>query len=252
MRLTLFEIENIVNLKNKYFGELSKIYLFGSRTDDTKKGGDIDLFIELFDSKYDNLSLKNKFIVELQDVIGEQKIDIVFARDSARVIEIEARKGIELDINKIKLQKYFNECDKHLQRIDEAYSDIKEFIPLTVQKYQNLDKNEVQAIDQYLYRFSKLQDTIGQKIFKMIIEIYEMQSEILPFIDILNKLEKLDFLDNKKEWLNLREKRNKIAHQYDDEPYEMTEAINDILNQKEILKSIYLKIKQKSESFLNE
>ncbi len=110
---------------------------------------------------------------------------------------------------------------------------------------KNHNKDEVQAIDQYLYRFSKLQDILGQKIFKAILNIYEPDQEALPFLDVLNKLEKLNFLEDKKEWLNLREKRNKIAHQYDDEPYEMTEAINDILYQKKILESIYLGIKNK-------
>jgi hypothetical protein len=149
-----------------------------------------------------------------------------------------------LDLQSIKLQKYLHECDKHLQRIEEAYCDIQSSLPLSVNRYQQLSKDQVQDIDQYLYRFSKLQDTLGQKIFHLIVDIYEPSSEPLPFLDILNKLEKLNFLDDKNEWIGLREKRNKIAHQYDDEPYEMTEALNDILNQKEILKAIYLKIKQ--------
>ncbi len=128
---------------------------------------------------------------------------------------MEAKKGIELDLDKIKLYKYLNECDKHLQRIEEAYDDIKKSLPLSVQKYQILSKDEVQAIDQYLYRFSKLQDILGQKIFRLILNIYEPLDGSIPFIDVLNKLEKLDFLESAKEWINLRDKRNKIAHQYD-------------------------------------
>ena len=112
-----------------------------------------------------------------------------------------------------------------------------------MQKYKILSKDEVQDIDQYLYRFLKLQDTLGQKIFKLVLDIYEPSNEALPFLDILNKLEKLNFLESAKEWMNLREKRNNIAHQYDDEPYEMTQAINDILNQKDILKSVYMRFK---------
>lgn len=245
MRLSVSEIETIVKLKNKYFGEMSKIYLFGSRVDDTKKGGDIDLYL-IPNNKEDLTSKKIDFLVNLKNIIGEQKIDLLLAKENNRLIELEAKKGIELELNKIKLQKYFNECDKHLQRIEEAYSDINPILPLTVQKYKILSKDEVQDIDQYLYRFSKLQDTLGQKIFKLILDMYEPRNEALPFLDILNHLEKLDFLDNTKEWMNLREKRNNIAHQYDDEPYEMTQAINEILNQKDILKSIYLKFKQKS------
>jgi len=245
MRLSLFEIETIVRLKDIYFGKASKIYLFGSRTDDTKKGGDIDLYVQLdsvIEQEDDN---QNKFLIELKSIIGEQKIDLLFSTDKERLIEKEAQKGVELDINKVKLQKYLNECDKHLQRIEEAYADIKEILPLSVQKYENLSKDEVRDIDQYLYRFSKLQDTLGQKIFKLVLNIYEPMDEAIPFIDLLNKLEKLGFLNNAKEWINLREVRNKIAHQYDDEPYEMTQAINNILNQKEILKDIYQNFKQK-------
>ena len=249
MRLSLFEIETIVRLKNKYFGELSKLYLFGSRIDDTKKGGDIDLYLSTSSDKKFN-SQKIDFLVALKSIIGEQQIDLVLSSDEDRLIEIEAKKGIELDLNKIKLQKYFNECDKHLQRIEEAYADIESILPLTVEKYKILSKDEVQDIDQYLYRFSKLQDTLGQKLFKLILDIYEPNNEVIPFLDLLNKLEKLEFLASTKEWMNLREKRNKIAHQYDDEPYEMTEALNDILNQKNILKSVYMKFKERSESLL--
>ena len=198
LRLSLFEVETIVKLKNKHFN----------------------------------------------------KNDLVISRDSDRLIEMEAKKGIELDLDKIKLYKYLNECDKHLLRVEEAYSDIEESIPLSVQKYKILSKDEVQAIDQYLYRFSKLQDTLRQKIFRLVLNIYEPFDESIPFIDVLNKLEKLDFLESAKEWINLRDKRNKIAHQYDDEPYEMTQAINDVLTQKDIIKAIYLKIKHKAEANL--
>lgn len=75
----------------KLFGEKTKTYLFGSRTDDDKKGGDIDLFIEpettqyIFDKKFELLA-------DLKIALGDQKIDIVFAEDSARIIEKNARK----------------------------------------------------------------------------------------------------------------------------------------------------------------
>ncbi|MFK5938618.1 MAG: hypothetical protein QM497_09525 [Sulfurimonas sp.] len=248
MRLSLFEIETIVRMKNKFFGEVTKIYLFGSRVDDTQKGGDIDLYIELENVDETVSGKVRELLVDLKHIIGEQKIDIIVSKDKTRLIEIEAQKGIELNLEKIKLEKYFNECDKHLQRIEEAYTDIKDALPLTVQKYKTLSKDEVQDIDQYLYRFSKLQDTLGQKIFKLVLSIFEPSNEVIPFLDMLNKLEKLNFIDSAKEWLNLRDIRNKIAHQYDDEPQEMTQAINDILNQKEILKSIYNNVKQKYET----
>ncbi len=245
MRLALSEIKTILKLKNKIFGENYKIYLFGSRVNDDKKGGDIDLYIKT-DVTDNLLHKKIEFLTGLQQEFGEQKIDVIFSYDKNRAIEIEAnRSGIELNLDKIKLQKYFNECDNHLQRIEEAYADIKEIIPLTADRYKHLTKDEVQAIDQYIFRFAKLQDTMGDKIFKLIIQQYEQNNIILPFIDILNKLEKIGFIDSAKEWIYLRKIRNEISHGYDDEPEEMSQAINQVVNQKEIIKIIYLKLQVK-------
>ena len=64
----------------------------------------------------------------------------------------------------------------------------------------------------------------------------------LSFMELDNKI---DYLSSAKEWIYLREIRNEIAHQYDDEADEMTQAMNKIINQKEILKAIYLNIKEK-------
>jgi predicted nucleotidyltransferase len=63
-------------LKNKV-KELSndaKIYLFGSRADDNKKGGDIDLLIV---SKKITKKDVRKLRIDFFEKFGEQKIDIV-------------------------------------------------------------------------------------------------------------------------------------------------------------------------------
>ena len=72
-----------------------EIFLFGSRVDDTKKGGDIDLYLVVENS---NLFRKKlKFLAKIKRVIGEQKIDVVFNLDENRIIEQEAKKwGIKL------------------------------------------------------------------------------------------------------------------------------------------------------------
>ena len=46
MRLSKYYVDSIKNVFNDVFCE-GAIYLFGSRVDDTKKGGDIDLYIEV-------------------------------------------------------------------------------------------------------------------------------------------------------------------------------------------------------------
>ena len=58
------------------------LYLFGSRTDDTKKGGDIDLLVLASCEDKDRIiNLKSKLKLEIFKNIPEQKIDITVATD---------------------------------------------------------------------------------------------------------------------------------------------------------------------------
>ena len=95
MRLTKYEIESIRKIFYETFKD-GRIYLFGSRLDDTKRGGDIDLYIQTED-KNDLLLKKVDFLAKLKDKIGDQKIDVVVSKDRNRIIEQEAQnKGIQL------------------------------------------------------------------------------------------------------------------------------------------------------------
>lgn len=76
MRLTENQIRIIKSCVSEIFGNGSKVLLFGSRVDDNKKGGDIDLYIET-DIQNDVVSKKIDLLVKLKDQLGDQKIDIV-------------------------------------------------------------------------------------------------------------------------------------------------------------------------------
>jgi len=95
MRLSKKYISTIKKYFYLFF-KSGEIYLFGSRVDDSKKGGDIDLYLVLSD--FDNLFEKKlKFLSRVKRELGDQKIDIVFNMDSARLIEKEAIKwGVKL------------------------------------------------------------------------------------------------------------------------------------------------------------
>ncbi|RUM68177.1 MAG: nucleotidyltransferase domain-containing protein [Sulfurovum sp.] len=88
--------QDVIKKYFKLFFNHGEIYLFGSRVDDTKKGGDIDLYLVVTD--HINLFEKKiKFLSRIHRELGEQKIDIVFNTDSTRLIEQEALKwGIKL------------------------------------------------------------------------------------------------------------------------------------------------------------
>ena len=96
MRLTEEEISGIKKAFYETFKE-GEIYLFGSRIDESQKGGDIDLYIIPF-KKIKNLrEEKLKFLVKLDEYLGEQKIDVIISKDKDRLIEQEAlKKGVKL------------------------------------------------------------------------------------------------------------------------------------------------------------
>jgi predicted nucleotidyltransferase len=78
MRLTDQESRTLIMLFQKYFGEADHLWLFGSLVDDTKRGEDIDLYIETKETDVDSLYEKKiKFVSAIWDQIGEQKIDVV-------------------------------------------------------------------------------------------------------------------------------------------------------------------------------
>ena len=68
-------VDNFLSVFNNINAELR---LFGSRVDDKKLGGDIDLLITCYTKEYQELSeLKEKYEFLLQKKMGNRKIDIV-------------------------------------------------------------------------------------------------------------------------------------------------------------------------------
>jgi predicted nucleotidyltransferase len=91
MRLTEQERQIIKFHVSQVFGQDSRVFLFGSRVDDHKKGGDIDLFIEPHHHST-RFEQEIQLLSHLQLSLGDQKIDIIVAQDPSRLIEQEARR----------------------------------------------------------------------------------------------------------------------------------------------------------------
>ncbi len=101
MRLSEKERESLKQAAKEVWGDNATIYLFGSRTDDTKRGGDIDLYIELSynESSRQLIHQKAAFLSKLDILIGEQKIDVVINtpdNEDLPIIETARREGLIL------------------------------------------------------------------------------------------------------------------------------------------------------------
>ena len=94
MRLSSEKVEAIKDAAAEVFGDDAQVWLFGSRVDDARRGGDIDLYIETgLASAAERARLEARFWVRLQRILGERKIDIVTHARGApmRPIDQQAR-----------------------------------------------------------------------------------------------------------------------------------------------------------------
>ena len=99
MRLPSIEINAIKSETVQQFGADARVFLFGSRVDDSQRGGDIDLLVNLPQPQANKVRLALRMNARLQMRLGVQKIDIVLLDPQTAQLSIHhaaLRTGIEL------------------------------------------------------------------------------------------------------------------------------------------------------------
>jgi hypothetical protein len=124
-----------------------------------------------------------------------------------------------------------------------AHEMLKEKFPLNVLIYDQLTDVEITYSDQLIFRFTKLQDTIGQKLFRLILEGLMEEVENVTFIDMLTRLEKLGILEDQQQWMIFRETRNQVTHEYPFNRDEIIDGLNELHKQAKILGGIWFSLK---------
>jgi hypothetical protein len=117
------------------------------------------------------------------------------------------------------------ECRRHLRYLRDANSRIA--WPLTAQQMEAPTDELIAALDQFAFRFSRLQDTLGQKTFRAILvgslrEPYEDS----PLRDVLDRLEQLRLMPSAERWEEIRAARNSLTHDYPDTPAQRAARLN--------------------------
>ncbi len=77
MRLTPIQRETILRVVGEIAGPGARVRLFGSRVDDNKRGGDIDLMVELDAPVENRLSLELAISTQLYRAMHERKVDVL-------------------------------------------------------------------------------------------------------------------------------------------------------------------------------
>ena len=119
---------------------------------------------------------------------------------------------------------------KQLQKVKKHYQALKEYkefieqvgFQFTIDEFNALNTPQKAVLEAYLKRFSSLQDYLGAKVFKSLLDIsgisYKKMSEVLTLIE----KEEIVSLDR---WIAFRNIRNELEHDY---PDELEEALRDL------------------------
>ena len=118
----------------------------------------------------------------------------------------------------VMLNDALRECSKHIQYMCEAMRALAALRPLTAARYTALGAVEIKELDQFILRFTKLQDAVGVRLMPAILRALQEPFEDKSMLDRLNTLEKLGFIEDSAAWQAIRESRNKLTHEYPDEP----------------------------------
>ena len=97
IRLSEYEINVIKETTKEIFGQDAKVYIFGSRADIKRKGGDIDIFIET--DKTTTVKDEIKFLAVLERKGIERKVDLVVKSKNKKnrpIFEEAKRTGVLL------------------------------------------------------------------------------------------------------------------------------------------------------------
>ena len=148
-----------------------------------------------------------------------------------------------------------------LKKLEKHYIAIKEYKELINQLLQEkniydqftfntLKPQERAILDAYLKRFSSIQDFLGAKVFSLLLDVAGINCSKMS--EVLYYIEKEQIIDNLGSWIELREIRNELEHDY---PEELEEALQDLkscVDSFDKLESYYLNSLNFAKRYINE
>jgi hypothetical protein len=113
-------------------------------------------------------------------------------------------------------------CQGHADALQDALQDIHALV-MNVDDYTALSKQDRRLLDQFAYRYTRLQDDIGVKLMPAVLKVLGEDVALMSAIDRFARLEQLGWLASADEWQTLRQIRNQFTHDYPDNPTERFE-----------------------------
>jgi hypothetical protein len=110
--------------------------------------------------------------------------------------------------------------------------------------------DEAEVVDAFVSRFSRMQDTLGDKLIPVLLRL--VLEPLGSALDNLNRAEKLGWVSSADAWLDARSQRNKLVHEYMDEPDVFLDALRTALEHVPLLIETYNRINRYAHEHLPE
>jgi hypothetical protein len=151
-----------------------------------------------------------------------------------------------MDIYK-KLELHLQEAQLHIDRLECVLITLEKLYPLDSNKIESISVENKDKLDVLAFRFSKLQDLLGTKIFREYLSVLQYPVEDKNFLELLKELDKEKIIDIDI-WSEFRGIRNSISHDYPSEQDEKIEAINYLIKNVKYIIGITKKVKDSFET----
>jgi hypothetical protein len=98
--------------------------------------------------------------------------------------------------------------------------------PFTLEDAERLesDADLAERIEAFVGRFGRLQDTLGDKLLPALLSALGERAG--PFVDNLDRAERLSWINSVDDWLAIRQLRNPMIQEYIEDPVILTSALN--------------------------
>ena len=112
---------------------------------------------------------------------------------------------------------------RHIKQTDQRLFGNK----LTLEDIERLDENYElsERVEAFVSRFGRLQDTLGDKVLPLLLKT--TGEKFGPLVDNLARAEKLGWLESSSDWMLARHLRNKMVHEYIDDPKDLLDALRE-------------------------
>ena len=98
--------------------------------------------------------------------------------------------------------------------------------PLSTDDIAALETNEdlAERVEAFIGRFGRLQDTLGDKLLPALLA--RLGDRPTSLIDNLDRAERLGWIEGANRWIEIRDLRNKMVHEYMEDPAILADALN--------------------------